>query len=118
MMTEQQMTLKKSDDLQDRWKICIKTTCVAMRVIKSADKIKELFETIIALIKNLATKISEAFTQFKDFICDRVSVYLNYDIPISPKSRSKRPSYTDRVSVNVRGFSKPILCRARSNCRK
>lgn len=117
MMTEQQTTLK-NDDLQHRWKIFIKTTCVAMRVIKSADKIKELFETIIALIKNLVTKISEAFTQFKDFICARVSVYLNYDIPISPESRSKRPSYTDRVSVNVRGFSKPIPCRARSNCRK
>lgn len=117
MMMEQQMTLKKNDDLQDRWKICIKTTCVAMRVIKSADKIKEIFETIISLIKNMATKLAEVFAEFKSLICDKVSDYFDIDIPLSSK-RSKRPSYTDRVSVNVRGFSQPILCRARSNCRK
>ena len=117
MMTERQTTLK-NDDLQDRWKICIKTTCLAMRVIKNIDKIKELFDKIKTLIQNAASKVAEAFAEFRNLICNKMDIYLDLDIPISPKKRNKRPSYKDRVVTNVTGFSKPILCRARSNCRK
>lgn len=116
MMTEQQTTLK-NDVSQNRWKMCISITCQAIEMCKKyADIFKEISDILRVLIRDVATKMAEAFAEFRNLVCNRMDVYLDFDTTLSPKSRNKRPSYKDRVRVNSKGFSKPIICRARSRC--
>lgn len=119
MMTEQQMT-SKNDDLQDRWKLCVKVTCFAVRtseeLLHRMSILKELLDTIGDLIRAFARKVSEAFGYVKDLVAEAFNRYaekMDYEIPSKPKCR---PTYKTKVKTNPTGFSMPIIYRARSRC--
>lgn len=119
MMTEQLMTLK-NDDLQNRWKLCVKVTCFAIRTSEELlcrmSKLKELLDTIGDLIRAFARKISESFGYVKDLVIEafnRCAEKMEYKIPSKPK---QRPSYRRGVKPNSVGFPRLIVYRARSRC--
>lgn len=117
MMTEQQ-TISKNDDLQDRWKLCVKVTCFSIRaseeLMSRMSRLQELFDAIAETIRAFARKISEAFGYVKDLVTEafnRCAEKMDYDTSIKP-----RPVYKVGAKTNSTGFSRPIIYRARSRC--
>lgn len=115
MMTEQQTALK-SDDLQERWKTCIATTCYAYRMV---ERVREAIENLHEVIRQIINSIAEAFKPFvetltlafKDFIEEVEDLY-DYDKSY-PQSY---PQYVDKLKLNTKGFPRPITHCARSRC--
>lgn len=119
MMTEQLMT-SKNDDLQDRWKLCIRVTCFSIRaseeLMSRMSRLQELFDAIAETIRAFARKVSEAFGYVKDLVTEafnRCAEKMDYKIPSNP---IPRPIYRAGDKTNSIGFSRPIIYRARSRC--
>lgn len=115
MMTEQQ-TILKNDELQDRWEeILCEIACLAVNLADIIHKIKEVFETLNTLLQDVATKIAESFSKAIGAMQETFNISISLDVKF--KERPKyRPTYRNQIKPDTVGFSKPIICRARSRC--
>lgn len=118
-MMEQQMTLKSNDNLQERWKTCIATTCYAYRMM---ERVKEAIEHLHDVVRQIINSLAEIFSpfvrslnlvfeEFRDFI-DEHKDFIKY-CQSYPQSY---PQYVDKLRVNSKGFPRPITYCARSRC--
>lgn len=118
MMTEQQMTLK-NDDLQDRWTRCVRMTCLSARICKLAScAMSRITEILSNLIKSMAEYISDVFSSIGDLISESIQkIRESFEgVDFSSSVSIPRPKYNTVVRSNSKGFSKPVLYRARSRC--
>ena len=112
---EQQMTLK-NDEMQEKWKTCILTTCYAYRM---ADSVKEIVEIFQEAVRQFINSIAEVFKPivetlaltFKDFF-DKVEDLYDYEksYPLN------YPPIVNNFKINTKGFPRPIIGYARSRC--
>ena len=116
MMMEQQMILK-SDDLQERWKTCVLTTCYAYRVV---ERVKEAIHNLTEVVRQIINSLAEVFkpvvetltTAFRDLV-----EYVEECNEDSNKSYPQGyPQYVDNLKVNTKGFPRPVTHCARSRC--
>lgn len=113
MMTEQQMTLK-SDDLQDRWKMSILTTCYAYRVV---ERVKEAIDNLVEAVIDIINSLIEVFKPVVDIL--KTVWEDSIDFVEEHKEKSYQQSYphnVDNLKVNTKGFQRPITHCARSRC--
>lgn len=110
-MMEQQVILK-NDELQDKWKICIKVTCCVCKVF---DSISNLYNTLMEALK----RVVEVLNSLWDSVCDVFKDVWDKLIPlkeIPPKKRTYHRCYDRPIKVNTKGFAPPIMRCARSRC--
>lgn len=119
MMMEQQIALKKSDDLQERWKTCIATTCYAYRMterVKEAieylhEVVRHIINSLAKVFKPLVDSLNFVFEGLKDFI-DNHKDFIEY-CQSYPQSY---PHYVNNLRLNSKGYPRPIIYCARSRC--
>lgn len=118
MMTEQWIVLK-SDDLQERWKTCVMTTCYAYRMVERVreaidhlhDVVRQIINSLAEVFKPVVESLNLVFEELRDFI-DEHEDFIKY-CQSYPQSY---PQYVDNLKVNSRGFPRPITHCARSRC--
>ena len=120
MTMEQQIALK-NDELQVKWKNCIKVTCDMFNIHKvlreCVEKLMETFRLILNSIKDALSEsfsiLSETLREFKETIQE----YCKKDEPKNFQSYPHSfPHYVDNLKVNTVGFPQPIIRCARSRC--
>ena len=110
-MTEQQRTLK-NDDLQRKWKLCIRNICYQFRLQACCKLIiqswrGELSKALNSILEPFAEKLSKVFKDINS-------------VTISNKRKSYPhgyPPYVHNMKVNKRGYPKPVTRCARSRCK-
>ena len=120
MMMEQQTALK-NDEMQEKWKNCIKVTCNLFNIYGVLRECAQnLMETLRAIINNIKetlsdtfSKLSEALKEFKEIIQEYHKKEESNNFQSYPHSY---PRYVDKLKLNVRGFPQPIMRCARSRC--
>lgn len=118
MMMEQQTALK-SDDLQERWKTCISTTCYAYRMVERVkeaiehlhDVVRQIINSFAEVFKPVVESLNLVFEELRDFI-DEHKDFIKY-CQSYPQSY---PQYVDKFKLNTKGFPRPITHCARSRC--
>lgn len=108
-------TQKNYDDLQNKWRDCIRTTCTVMRV---TEHIKDLFQRIKEWIEDLIEKFRQAFSPFVDSVNEAFSVLEDLGVANStPKTYPQYPQVNvNNFKINTKGFHLPPVRCARSRC--
>lgn len=118
MMTEQQIVLK-SNDLQERWKTCVMTTCYAYRMVERVreaidhlhDVVRQIINSLAEVFKPVVESLNLVFEELRDFIdnCEDFILYIK-DYPQVYQHK------VDNLKINTKGFPRPIPHCARSRC--
>ena len=115
MMMEQQIALT-NNELQMKWKTCVKVTCYAYRTIKYvSDFWQRVMDAIIQIVENL----KRAFNDFTESLADAFKELIDRDsndIIVSKSYPHYFYNYVDNFKVNTKGFPRPITHCARSRC--
>lgn len=118
MMTEQQTALK-SDEMQEKWKKCVVTTCYAYRV---AERVREVIDTLYDVMRQVINSLAEAFKPVMEtisFTFETLKDYIDEEFELTEYDKSYPQSYprhVDNFRVNTKGFPRPITRCARSRC--
>ena len=116
MMTEQQMTLK-SDDLQERWKTCVLTTCYAYRVV---ERVKEAIHNLTEVVRQIINSLAEVLKPVAETLTTAFRDLVEYVEECNEDSNKSYPQgyphYVDNSKFNSRGYPMTIRPCARSRC--
>lgn len=117
MMTEQQMTLK-SDDLQERWKSCVRVTCYVYRTV---EWVKDFYERVLDAISLFIENMKTAFRDFTESLADAFkdladTAFNSEDNKFYQSYPQSYTHYVDNLRVNTKGFPRPVTHCARSRC--
>ena len=117
MMMEQQMTLK-NNEMQLKWKSCVRVTCYVYRTVEQVigfcervlDAISLFIENMNTMFRDFIESLADAFKDLADraFNPEDNKFYQSY-----PQSYQH---YVDNLRVNTKGFPRLITPCARSRC--
>ena len=118
MMTEQQTVLKNSE-MQEKWKMCVATTCYAYRMVERVreaidhlyDAIRQIINSLAEVFKPVVGSLNLVFEELRDFIDDHED-FIKYMKSYPPSY----PQYVNNFPVNTKGYPRPITHCARSRC--
>ena len=109
-MMEQQ-TIFKSNEFQDRWRKCIRTTYYVYRF---TEQVKDCVHKLMEALNDFFSNLKDTFKKFR-LVIEEV-------IDKEPRQTFNRicphkyPHYVDRNRYNSKGFQRPIMRCARSRC--
>lgn len=116
---KQELMKLKNDEMQEKWKLCISSTCYAYRKVEVFkgliddlyDIIRQFLNSLAEVFKPVIESLNIVFDELRDFIEERKDFIMymkNY-----PQSY---PPYVDNLKLNSKGFPRPVMCHARSRC--
>ena len=119
MMMEQQKVLNNNSEMQDKWKLCIASTCYAYKMV---ERVKEVIDDLVDAVRLFLNSLAEVFKpvresltlvfdEFKDFIEEHED-FIKY----MRDYQQSYPPYVDNLKLNTKGFPRPITHCARSRC--
>lgn len=117
MMMEQQIALK-NNEMQEKWKICVKTSCYAYKVaerIKESisilfDRLRQFFNSLAEVFKSKDT-LNDLFKELRDFT-NKHKDFIKY----TKSYPHSFPQYVNNFKVNTSGFPHHTFRYARSRC--
>lgn len=115
---KQELMKFKSDDLQERWKSCVKVTCYSYEVLENVKEvIGNFYNALIQFINNLVESFKpliNSLTQLcKEFTSFVKTEDFHTDIYTYPHSY---PHIVHTFKIDTKGFPSPIFKCARSRC--
>lgn len=119
-MKQELMKFNSDDEMQERWKSCVKITCYAFdRVERLIEAIKVTVEQIYEAVRQIINSFVEAFkpmvesfyTCFRDLKEEVENLFIKCDT--YPQTY---PPIVYNLKVNTKGFPRPIIHCARSRC--
>lgn len=121
-MMEQQTALK-NNEMQEKWKTCVKTTCYVYKVVERfKETIENLYDMVRAIInslvesfKTIAKSVSQVFSSLRDFV-DKHEDFIKYMKDYKEDYPQDYPQYVNNIKVNTTGFPRPIGYCVRSRC--
>lgn len=117
MMTEQQMTLS-NDEMQLKWKSCVRVTCYVYRTV---DWVRDFYERVLDAISLFIENMKTVFRDFTESLADAFKdladrAFKPEDEKFYQSYPQSYPHYVDNLRVNTKGFPRPITHCARSRC--
>ena len=117
-MMEQQTALKKNDEMQERWKSCVRVTCYAYEMLERVkeaidnfyDALRQFINNIVESFKPVVNSLTQLCMEFVDFF---KTEDFHTDIYTYPHSY---PHIVHNFKIDTRGFPSPIFKCARSRC--
>lgn len=114
---EQQIVLK-SDEMQEKWKTCVRVTCHVFRTVEwlrdFIERALEAIEVFIESIKNAFISFTESLSIcFEDLSKRLFKTDEEYTSKVYPQVY---PQYVNNLKLNTTGFPRPITHCARSRC--
>ena len=115
----EQQTALNSNEMQEKWKTCVLTTCYAYRMVERVkEAVDNLINEVILIINSLAEvfkpivdSLTLVFEEFIDFV-DKHEEFIKY----MKDYQQSYPPYVDNLRINTTGFPRPITHCARSRC--
>ena len=114
-MMEHQKILN-NDDIQNKWKICIKAYCVVYRLTEMCRSACDTIQKALKSVVDTVTTVWKAFSDLFSSLWDSLLLHIKHLKQPLRKKISRPPKYTNFVRVNTKGFTRPIMKCARSRC--
>lgn len=117
-MKQELMKCKSDDEMQERWKSCVRITCYASEMLEKVkevidnfyDALRQFINNLVESFKPVVNSLTQLFKEVADFI---KTEDFHTDIYTYPHSY---PHVVHNFKIDTKGFPSPIFKCARSRC--